>query len=781
MHYRRYFLSCIIFFIISAHAQSAIIFGTIHDGNGEVLPNAHMTLSNGRSTQSDSQGVFEFRDLAKGFYTITAQSVGYVKSEKQIKLSTSEQLQVDFVLISKDYELEQVKVLVNTEADELEQSTANVSVLETKEFYARNVNTSDALKQISGINVRQTGGYGSNANLFINGMSGKQIKIFLDGIPLSYLGSGMALNVLPLFFMKRIEVYKGVVPVYLGADALGGAINVIPRKKYNSYVDAAYSFGSFNTHKFNLSAQVRIPGKKWIFGINSFHNSSDNNYEVDVEIPNKFGNPESASVRRFHDRYANYLISAYAGVIDSKAADRLIIHARISGIHDEIQHNAVMTEPYGEALYIESARGLSLDYEKENLLKKTDIKWYCGLNKIEGLLTDTTLNVYTWDGHVFYRRESGGEIATSKNLLELNTDNLVNRLNITREIGEKGALTFNVLSSWFRRVGKDDVAVEFYGFDPFTSPTTLTKNALGLAYEHKFKKSLISYTFLKHYDYRSIGYVIENKIAHFHSQKVSNFGVGQALTCPVFKHYFLKASYEYATRLPDEVELFGDFTTPVNPNPSLKPEQSHNMNLGLRFNNNKLKYELNGFYRSIQNGTWVRASQFHARYENLLKGLIRGVEAQVNIKPNKHFVITANVTYQDLTNRSRKDVTGATDESYFGARIPDRPFLFGNAVLQFNKKDLIVSKSLFSIWWSSSYVHEYFLYWANDGNRAYKHRIPYQFVQGAGVSYTLPKEKAVLTLELSNIFNQKVYDNFSVQRPGRALYATIRTSFNNKS
>ena len=45
---------------------------------------------------------------------------------------------------------------------------------------------------------------------------------------------------------ERVEVYKGVLPVNLGADALGGAVNIVSRRDAN-YLDATYSFGSFNT------------------------------------------------------------------------------------------------------------------------------------------------------------------------------------------------------------------------------------------------------------------------------------------------------------------------------------------------------------------------------------------------------------------------------------------------------------------------------------------------------------------------------------------------------
>lgn len=54
---------------------------------------------------------------------------------------------------------------------------------------------------------------------------------------------------------ERIEVYKGVVPISLGGDALGGAVNIVTKQNMRKYIDASYSIGSFNTHKASFSGR----------------------------------------------------------------------------------------------------------------------------------------------------------------------------------------------------------------------------------------------------------------------------------------------------------------------------------------------------------------------------------------------------------------------------------------------------------------------------------------------------------------------------------------------
>ena len=86
--------------------------------------------------------------------------------------------------------------------------------------------------------------------LYIDGFSGKHVKIFIDGIPQEGAGAAFDLNNVPINFADCIEVYKGVVPVGFGTDAIGGVVNIVTNKQPGKwFMDASYSYGSFNTHK----------------------------------------------------------------------------------------------------------------------------------------------------------------------------------------------------------------------------------------------------------------------------------------------------------------------------------------------------------------------------------------------------------------------------------------------------------------------------------------------------------------------------------------------------
>ncbi len=774
--------SCIFVLYILFHCpclgQGTAVSVKVSNADGEGIPGVAVQLTDtAHGAVTNRSGRLAFQNLPPGTYTMIASSIGFQSYHQVFTLKENESLRIDITLKEDITRLDEVIVNGASESRQLKESVASVAILETKNLYSQNNNTSDVIKRISGVNVRQRGGFGSAADIFINGMSGKQVKFFLDGIPLNYFGSGLGLNVLPVNLMERIEVYKGVVPIDLGADALGGAINIVSRKEYGPYIDASYSYGSFNTHKVNINGQLVNPENHLIVGINSFYNHSDNNYKVDVTVPDGFGNPEPATVRRFHDGFTNYLINGYVGVYDKTYADRLVFSARYSGLDDDLQHNAIMAQPYGEATYKESTLGFSAHYEKEEILSRTALNWYGGLNMTKGHFVDTTLNVYTWNGEVFDRRTNGGEVSTSRHLLQLQSENATSRLNLRHGPWEKGMFTLNVFTSWFTRDGRDSIAARFYGEDFYANPTTLLKNATGLAYEHSFSPAMVSYTGVKHFYMMADGYAIQNLVFRPNRQSVSNFGLSQSLRYRFFKHFLAKVSYEYATRLPDETELFGDFTL-VRPNPVLNPEQSHNANLSFQFDSPKLKVAWNTFYRMTDNIIWLRTSRFFAQYQNLLRALVRGVEVELQYRPFDFISLAGNATYQDIRNRSPKDVTGSVDDRYYDARLPNIPYLFGNGEIRYRKKDFLGKDKHFSAWWTANYVHDFYLFWAVDGNRDLKNTIPGQFIQNVGLSYGLHGEQLSVSLESTNIFDKKAFDNFSIQRPGRGFYITLRTYLN---
>ena len=101
----------------------------------------------------------------------------------------------------------------------------------------------ELLKLTSGIGFRDSGGRGSEGDLFVRGTSSKHVLILIDGIRTSSATTGeTAIQHIPLESIERIEIIKGPMSGVYGADAIGGVIQIFTK----AYQDEG-AFGDVST------------------------------------------------------------------------------------------------------------------------------------------------------------------------------------------------------------------------------------------------------------------------------------------------------------------------------------------------------------------------------------------------------------------------------------------------------------------------------------------------------------------------------------------------------
>ena len=141
--------------------------------------------------------------------------------------------------------LGEVVVEGKSDARKLEESANAVAVVRTETVKLKTVDLGEVMAKTEGVSVQRAGGLGSDTRLALNGLSGDQVRFFYDGIPLDFSPYAFGIANVPVNAIDRIEVYKGVVPIQFGADALGGAVNLVSpeiNKKFGG--SASYQIGS---------------------------------------------------------------------------------------------------------------------------------------------------------------------------------------------------------------------------------------------------------------------------------------------------------------------------------------------------------------------------------------------------------------------------------------------------------------------------------------------------------------------------------------------------------
>ncbi|MEL6824136.1 MAG: TonB-dependent receptor, partial [Calditrichota bacterium] len=300
------------------HAQSlqdATLIGRVTISENEGLAGVNVFIDSLTiGTATDSDGYFELKNIPSGNHIITFSAIGYKEETRSLSFQRRERKTIIVNLTQTAVDIDEVEVTGRKQAAVISTDAVQATVLQAEEVYKQAVATQDYLRRTSGVHIRQQGGLGSETAVNLNGLTGNAIRIYYDGVPLEYFGGGIELNNFPVSLIRRVEVYKGIMPIAIGSDALGGGINLIPRTVYNDFLEVSHEAGAFNTHRSTLLYRKSM-NSTTVLGSNVFFNYSDNDYIMkDISTntfeieENIFGRLDTTLVekvvdaKRFHNR-----------------------------------------------------------------------------------------------------------------------------------------------------------------------------------------------------------------------------------------------------------------------------------------------------------------------------------------------------------------------------------------------------------------------------------------------------------------------------------------------
>ncbi len=792
-------LPLIIFFVMVAasvvarNPHKASLFGKVLDENNKPLEFVTMFVKElNVHAISDEQGRYHLH-LPPGTHIIRVYMLSYQEEVKQVEIKHGERISVDFKLMPEASELEEVIVVAKGGATRVNESAFNAVAIDATTLHNSSQDLATALNKISGVKLRESGGVGSDMQLSLDGFTGKHIKLFIDGVPQEGVGSSFSLNNIPINFAERIEVYKGVVPVGFGSDAIGGVVNIVTNKKQGFFVDASLTYGSFNTWKSSVNAGQTF-ANGLTYEINAFQNYSDNNYKIQTAVKDlsngQIDKDKIETVRRFNDTYHNEAIIGKIGVVRKSWADRLLFTMRFTNSDKEIQNGVRQEIVFGEKRRKSYSLMPSVEYLKRNLFTDgLDLNLTVGYNYNVSHNLDTATRSFNWRGESIYNGGSIGEQSYQNNRYASNNWN--GTLNLTYRLGEMHEFMLNHVLSSFDRKTLSSVNAADNAAVASSFPKYSMKNISGLSYRFTYHNYFNLSVFGKYYNQHSSGPRNASTTGGFSyemfSENVGAFGYGAAGTVFITKGLQAKLSYEKAYRLPTIDELFGDEDLELGAI-GLKPENSHNANVSLSYN---LDIKKNGFY--IEGGFIYRNTKDYIRrtinsysgglyyglYENHGRVQTTGFNAEVRYNYSHWIQVGGNMSYLNIVDKE-KYVAGNTlqESTSYGVRLPNTPYLFANADVSFGVKDCFAKGNFLTITYNLQYVHEFPLYWETHGNQRNKQRVPTQLSHDLSLLYSIQEGRYNISLECINLADAALYDNFSLQKAGRAFYGKFRFYFN---
>src|SRR5256884_4627888 len=187
-------------------------------------------------------------------------------------------------------ETEQVIVSATRFDIPLDQSPASVSVITSEDFEQKQIErVSDALREVPGLSVVQTGVAGQLTSVFTRGLRSEHTQVLLDGIPINQ-GLQGAFNFADFTTddIDRIEVVRGPQSTLYGPRALAGVIQIFTKQGTGTPgVMIAAEGGSYDTFREWSQSEGKIDGFDYSVGASRLDTDNarpNNNYRNTAAI-----------------------------------------------------------------------------------------------------------------------------------------------------------------------------------------------------------------------------------------------------------------------------------------------------------------------------------------------------------------------------------------------------------------------------------------------------------------------------------------------------------------
>jgi vitamin B12 transporter len=195
---------------------------------------------------------------------------------------------------------------IPTPADQIANSVTIITDREIQQKQYRTV--PDALSEVPGLNVVQSGGPGGQTSVFIRGTNSNHVKVLIDGIDMgdpSTPNGAFDFAHLLAGDIARIEVLRGPQSGLYGSDAIGGVISITTKKGEGpAKATGMIEGGSFQTFNQAASLSGSQPNFDYTFNVLHFRAGS---------VPVTPINQLPPGTPRNNDSYDNWTYSTKLG------------------------------------------------------------------------------------------------------------------------------------------------------------------------------------------------------------------------------------------------------------------------------------------------------------------------------------------------------------------------------------------------------------------------------------------------------------------------------------
>jgi outer membrane receptor protein involved in Fe transport len=217
-------------------AAAANLNGTIKDGSGGAVAAATVTLLTARqavvaTTISDGSGAFVLNNVIAGEYVVRVEAPGF-RTQRVAIHHTDGRGAIEITLNVEGLEEEITVTASPGVAEDTKRTVQRVSVIDHEDIQRRAGNVvAQAVTEEAGVHLQQTSP--TMAGIFIRGLTGNKVNVFVDGVRYSNGaqrgGVNTFLNLIDQSAVDSIEILHGPSSAAYGSDALGGTAQFLTR------------------------------------------------------------------------------------------------------------------------------------------------------------------------------------------------------------------------------------------------------------------------------------------------------------------------------------------------------------------------------------------------------------------------------------------------------------------------------------------------------------------------------------------------------------------------
>lgn len=281
---RPYFATALLLCLFSSTAigQSLTVIG-----KGEkplaAVAGIYLLAETQKIAYSNDQGILDLEGIQEGS-SLELYRFGY-ESQRIVWSST---LKI-FQLKPKEFDLEEVVITAQYQPTPVSESIHAVRSITADDIEKRAaVNLNDVLRNELNFRVGQDNILGTR--LAMQGISGENVKIMIDGVPvIGRLDGNIDLTQLNLNTIERIEIVEGPLAVNYGSNALAGTINLITKSSKTNQTDIGAELFTESTGHYNVLGTISQGWNKNTLSISAGRNYFDGWSPTDDPI---FHSPE---------------------------------------------------------------------------------------------------------------------------------------------------------------------------------------------------------------------------------------------------------------------------------------------------------------------------------------------------------------------------------------------------------------------------------------------------------------------------------------------------------